>query len=65
MAGYRLYFMDEQDHIAQAIELECEDDLKAIRAAEQHLDGREVELWRRARVVMRFPSTHRPSAVAS
>jgi hypothetical protein len=59
MAGYRLYFMDKQDHITEAVELECEDDSHAIRHAEPYLDGREVELWRRARVVMRFPATDR------
>jgi hypothetical protein len=59
MAGYRLYFMDKQDHITEAVELECEDDSHAIRQAEPYLDGREVELWRRARVVMRFPATDR------
>jgi hypothetical protein len=60
MADYRLYFMDAQDHIQDAVELDCADDREAVRKSQTLLDGREVELWRRARVVMRFPASNAP-----
>jgi hypothetical protein len=54
MAGYRLYFVDDRDHIRDAVDLDGVDDADAIVKAEEHADGRGMELWRRARVVMRF-----------
>lgn len=57
MAGYRLYFTDNQGHIGHAIELDCRDDAHAIEMTEQHRDGRAMELWQRDRLVRRFEPT--------
>jgi hypothetical protein len=54
MAGYRLYFMDRDDHIKDAVELDCVDDDDAVRQAEDYRERGRMELWRRARVVMKF-----------
>jgi hypothetical protein len=55
MADYRLYFMDEQGHIRRALEFVCDDDAEAIQRAEQHVDGLDLELWQRDRVVAKLP----------
>ena len=53
MHGYRLYLLDDMDHIRSARELECEDDAHAIRLAEISLKA-PMELWQGARFVKRF-----------
>jgi hypothetical protein len=57
---YRLYFIDAKGHIKDAVELEGVDDADAIQKAEIHSDGREMELWRRTRVVMKFSAQDLP-----
>ncbi len=52
---YRLYFLDTEGHVRRRIDLECEDDEAAVEVAETHADGMAMELWRRERVVRKFP----------
>jgi hypothetical protein len=60
MVAYRLYLLDDKDHIKSAMDLECEDDAHAISRAETWLHA-PMELWQGARMVKRFPppETHR------
>ena len=51
MAGYRLYFLDDNDRIRDAAEFECDGDAEALTQAESRSDGRAMELWSGARVV--------------
>ncbi len=53
MCGYRLYLLDDKDHIRSATDLECEDDAQAIHLAETSLSA-PMELWQGARLVKRF-----------
>lgn len=54
MTSYRLYFLDGQGHIRNALEMECESDAEAMHAA-QKLGGRvPMELWSLARLVAKF-----------
>lgn len=54
MADYRLYFLDEANHIRGVAEFECDGDDDAMQRAENHPDGRRMELWSRDRLVRRF-----------
>ena len=51
MAGYRLYFLDDNDRIRDAAEFECDGDAEALIQAQSRSDGRAMELWSGARVV--------------
>ncbi|HEY1749894.1 MAG TPA: hypothetical protein VGG29_01435 [Caulobacteraceae bacterium] len=62
MPDYRLYFLDADDHIRHVVELECTDDRQAMDVVEEHVDGRTMELWRRARLVHRFPASPQSSS---
>jgi hypothetical protein len=53
---YRLYFMDEENHVGRALEFDCADDEEAILAIESHRDGHAMELWNRARRVKSLPA---------
>lgn len=55
MTGYRLYFLDREGHIQDAVEWECADDDAAMELAAERLDGRPVELWSGKRVVAKIP----------
>jgi hypothetical protein len=57
VAGYRLYFMDDEGHIQSAREFECSADHLAVQKAEGQADGRPMELWQQGRVVKRFAAT--------
>jgi hypothetical protein len=52
---YRLYFL-EDGRIRHVVPLECESDEHAIQVVEEHRDGRDMELWQRARMVREFPA---------
>ncbi|MFN3584307.1 MAG: hypothetical protein ACK4TT_10220 [Phenylobacterium sp.] len=54
MTDYRLYFLDEANHIRGVVEFDGEDDADAAQRALDHADGRGMELWSRDRLVQRF-----------
>jgi hypothetical protein len=54
VTGYRLYFLDSHGHVWRALEMECENDAEAVRAAEKQQPGGPMELWSLARVVAKF-----------
>ena len=54
MLSYRLYFLDREDRITSAVELECASDDDALRAVGTHVDGRPMELWQQGRKVCKF-----------
>ena len=45
MPRYRAYVLDEDGHVAGAVEFECADDEEASERARE-LDSSDVELWR-------------------
>jgi len=51
MAHYRAYIMDGDGHISKAIDLVLKNDVEAIEAAKQLVDGHAVELWEQTRKV--------------
>ncbi len=54
MAGYRLYFLDDNGRIRDAAEFECDGDDEALVQARSRADGRAMELWSGARVVQKI-----------
>jgi hypothetical protein len=54
LADYKLYVLDWPGRIAHVVELACEGDENAIRAAAERADGRAMELWLGARMIRRF-----------
>ena len=51
MSHYRLYVLDDHDHIIRGLDLSCRDDLDAKSAAELYLAANAVELWQGPRLV--------------
>jgi len=55
MHEYRFFLIDQNGRIAgPATILECLDDRAAVAQAQQHLNGRAVEVWNGARMVVRL-----------
>lgn len=54
MTDYRLYFLDEANHIRGVVEFDCDGDEAAAERARSHADGRKMELWSRDRFVRTF-----------
>ena len=54
MTDYRVYVMGTDGHIANAILLDCVDDNAAIESAKQLVNGRDLELWQRDRLIAKF-----------
>lgn len=50
---YRLYFLNQSDHITEFLAFEESDDDAAVVVALERARGRPVELWQRERLVMR------------
>lgn len=51
---YRLYFANETGQFVRKLVLECPNDEAAIGKAEEHRQGRAVELWNRGRLVKKL-----------
>jgi hypothetical protein len=50
MIPYRIYVLDDTDHIAEVIETDCPNDEEALAAARQILEPNgTVEVWQLAR----------------
>jgi hypothetical protein len=55
---YRVFFLEAETYITQPPHIvECADDQEAIQKARQFMDGRDIELWEKARFIARFPRT--------
>lgn len=60
---YRAYFIDRENHIRYAHDLECETDAQAeARLAEMDRQGFAAELWRGAEKLLTFPRTSSTTA---
>jgi hypothetical protein len=58
MPHYRIYFVQQSGRISgQPIIIECDGDKEVIEKARKMLDGRDIEIWDRARVVARLKSS--------
>ncbi len=57
MPDYRIYTVDKNGRvIASAKELTCETDAEIIQDATSMVDGHDLEIWDRARVVAKITS---------
>jgi hypothetical protein len=51
MQHYRAYFLDQDGHISNAIDIECIDDEQAKECAKKFVSGRNAELWQQDRLL--------------
>ena len=55
MSEFRAYVIGSDGHILRRIELDkCSDESEAREEAKQLVDGHDVELWERTRLIERF-----------
>jgi hypothetical protein len=54
MPEYRAYIVGPGDHFIAVVPLVCRDDEAAKEQAKQLVDDHDVELWQKARKVVRF-----------
>ena len=53
MAHYRLYFLDSNDHIIRAVDLDAEDEAAAFESLKEHEGAGRLELWLGTKCVAR------------
>jgi hypothetical protein len=54
MQHYRTYFLDENGHISNAIDMECTDDEQARECAKKFVSGLDAELWHEDRLIATY-----------
>jgi hypothetical protein len=54
MTDYRVYIIGDDGHFVGAIQLDCPDDNAAIESAKQFVNGHDVELWQRDRIIAKL-----------
>jgi hypothetical protein len=54
MQPYRVYLVGRHGRFRSSIVLNCADDRTAIESAKQLIDGHDLELWQRDRMIERF-----------
>lgn len=66
MCEYRVYFLDERDHVRRAADIDAEDDDAVLAEIARLADpGAPIEVWRLDRFLCRFdplPTPRRPQA---
>jgi hypothetical protein len=55
VVDYRAYELDAKGHVKRRIDFEADDDAAALQHARQYVDGHDVEVWMRDRVVGKLP----------
>ena len=60
MSHYRLYRLDDANHIREAVDVECIDDGDAVTRAGKYVDGTGVEVWQGVRRVARLTPEQKP-----
>jgi hypothetical protein len=63
MAEYRIDVVDADGSFIRSIHIDCPDDKAAIETAKQFIDGHDIELWQRNRLLDRFDHKHRTSSL--
>jgi hypothetical protein len=59
MPHYRLYTIGADGHIeGPPAEIDCPDDPAAVQEANKVLDGQAIEVWQKARLVIRLEPKH-------
>jgi len=54
MQEYRAFILGPDGRVQGSVDLLCENEGEAIKAAKQLVDGHDVELWQRDRKIVRF-----------
>jgi hypothetical protein len=54
MSEYRVYVIGLDGHFINAVLLDCANDKAAIESARQLIDGQDLELWQKDRLVAKF-----------
>jgi len=57
MQDYRAYIIGPDGHVQSRVDLQCTDDVEAIKLAKQLVDGYDVELWQLDRHIETFRHT--------
>ena len=60
MQNYRTYFLDQDGHISNAIDMECTDDEQAKECAKKFLSDRNAELWKGGSLIAVYTSGRGP-----
>jgi hypothetical protein len=62
MFGYYAYFIGQDGHFTNRVQIICNDDEEAKRRAQQLVDGSAIELWHEARMIATFEPDQKTSA---
>jgi hypothetical protein len=55
MAAYRFYVLGSDGHVvAPPKVVECPDDVAAIQQGRRYLDGKAIEVWQEARLIVKL-----------
>jgi hypothetical protein len=62
MTEYKIKVIGALGHFARSFPIDCPDDKAAVESAKQFVDGHDIELWQRNRLLTRFD--HKPKDTA-
>jgi hypothetical protein len=54
---YRAYVIDQDGHFLEVVNLECASDAAAVEAAQQLVNGHDVELWQEDRMITKLATS--------
>jgi hypothetical protein len=60
MQHYRTYFLDQDGHISNAIDMECTDDEQVKECAKKFVSHRSAELWREDQLIAIYAARKGP-----
>ncbi len=62
MSDYHAYILGADGHIIKRHDIECDGDDAALEYAKKLVDGHDVEVWQRDRVVGKLKSNDHPGS---
>ena len=51
MSDYRAFVLNAGGHVSKRHDFEADDDVQAVQIARQYVDGHDVEVWQRDRMI--------------
>lgn len=51
MSDYRAFVLNAEGHVTKRHDFEADDDVQAVQIARQYVDGHDVEVWQRDRMI--------------
>jgi hypothetical protein len=59
VSDYRVFVLNAGGHVTTRHDFEADDDVQAVQIAQQYVDGHDVQVWQRDRMIGKLEKSNR------